>query len=395
MSTRKVTIGIALGLCFVAGLFTASTPPFSRWLGEDTAGSAAEDVARGADGDAERLRTLHVMGRLLPRDGILDIGANPGDRLIRLNVELDEHVEPTASLDPDHQLGVLESYDLRTLELEAAQSRLKQAELKRSADLDAAQAHLAAAEEGVAQAEAVDPQIEYQSQQVALAKQNLTLSESDLVRLSDLPPDLVSTPELERQKLAVEQARLELLAAEAALQRTHQAADFRLRTAQAELEVARTALAQADSLTLLEPLRAEAALARHRAREGLLMTPSPGRVIAILTRPGQMAGQEPILQIADTDHMACIAEVHESDIHRVRIGQQAEITSPAFEGKSVVGVVSVIGLQAGSPQLRSLDPRAPYNRHAIEVRIELDGENSRIVSDLTDLQVDVAIQLGE
>lgn len=395
MSTRKVLIGIALVLCFVAGLYTASSPPFSRWFGGEAAGSALDDVARGANGDAERSGTLRVMGRLLPRDGIVEVGANPGDRLIRLNVELDDWVEPTDSLEPDDHLGVLESYQLRALELEAAESRLMQAERRRSADLEAAQAQLAAAEEAVSQAEAGDPQVEYQEQQVALAKQNLTLSESDLVRLSDLPPDLVSVPELERQKLAVEQARLELFAAEAALQRTKQAAGFQLRTAKAQLEVARTALAQADSLTLLEPLRAEAAVARHRAREGLLMTPSTGRVIAILTQPGQMVGREPILQIADTINMACIVEVHESDVHRVKIGQRAEIRSPAFEGAAVVGFVSAIGLQAGSPQLRSLDPLAPSNRHAIEVRIELDAASSRIVSDLTDLQVDVAIQAGK
>lgn len=395
MSTRKVLIGVALVLCFVGGLYTASLPPFSRWFGEEAAGSEPEDGGRSANHEAERSGTLRVMGRLLPRDGIVGVGANPGDRLIRLNVELNEQVQPTDSLEPDDQLGVLESYQLRALELEAAESRLMQAERRRSADLEAAQAQLAAAEEAVAQAEAGDPQVEYQAQQVALAKQNLALSESDLVRLSDLPPDLVSVPELERQKLTVEQARLELFAAESALQRTKQGADFQLRTARAQLEVARTARAQADSLTLLEPLRAEAAVARHRAREGLLTAPGAGRVIAILTRPGQTVGREPILQIADTTRMACIAEVHESDIHRVRIGQRAEITSPAFEGGAVVGAVSAIGLQAGSPQLRSLDPLAPHNRHAIEVQIELDSENSRIVSDLTDLQVDVAIQLGE
>ena len=394
MSTRKVLIGIALVLCFVAGQFTASIQPLARWWGGDASGGSAEGTARGATAEVERSRTLRVMGRLMPRDGIVGVGANPGDRLIRLNVKLDDWVEPTDSLEPDDHLGVLESYDLRSLELEAAESRLMQAERKRSADLEAAQAQLAAAEEAVAQAEAGDPQIEYQAQQAALAKQNLTLAESDLVRLSDLPPNLVSTPELERQQLAVEQARLELVSAEAALQRTKQGAAFQLRTAKAQLEVARTALAQADSLTLLEPLRAEAAVARHRAREGLLIAPSTGRVIAILTRPGQMVGREPILQIADTINMACIAEVHESDIHRVRIGQRAEISSPALQGATVAGVVSAIGLQAGSPQLRSLDPLAPSNRHAIEVRIELDAESSRIVSDLTDLQVNVAIQVG-
>ena len=90
--------------------------------------------------------------------------------------------------------------------------------------------------------------------------------------------------------------------------------------------------------------------------------------------------------------MYAIAEVYETDIAKVRNGQRATITSPVFVG-NLEGTVTRIGKQIGKKDVLNTDPAADTDARVIEVRIRLDPESSKKVASLTNLQVQVKIDI--
>jgi HlyD family secretion protein len=87
--------------------------------------------------------------------------------------------------------------------------------------------------------------------------------------------------------------------------------------------------------------------------------------------------------------MYAIAEVYEADIGRVRVGQQAQVTSPALP-RRLVGRVERIGLKVGKKDVLSTDPVADADARVVEVEIRL--EESEPAATLTNLRVDVVIE---
>jgi HlyD family secretion protein len=147
-----------------------------------------------------------------------------------------------------------------------------------------------------------------------------------------------------------------------------------LSKAMAELRVAETQLAAAVARLELSVIRA----------------PSAGQVLRIFTYPGEKIGASPILQMGDTDRMYVIAEVHETDIGAVRVGQSAVVTSPALQ-KALAGTVEEIGWLVSRNNVLDVDPRADIDTRVVEVRVRL--EDSAAVANLSNLKVHVKIDL--
>jgi len=86
--------------------------------------------------------------------------------------------------------------------------------------------------------------------------------------------------------------------------------------------------------------------------------------------------------------MYAIAEVYETDIARVRVGQPATINSRAI-GKQLGGVVERIRQQVRKLDQLGTDPAARKDARIVEVEIRLD--NSAPAAGLTNLQVEIVI----
>jgi HlyD family secretion protein len=132
----------------------------------------------------------------------------------------------------------------------------------------------------------------------------------------------------------------------------------------------------------LEQARAE--LERTRVK-----SPIDGRVIAIHTREGERVGLNGIVELGRTQEMFVVAEVYETDIGRVRIGQQATAFSPALS-EPLTGKVERIGLKVGKMEALATDPVSRADARVVEVEIRLD-DSSR-AADLTNLQVEVLLE---
>lgn len=148
----------------------------------------------------------------------------------------------------------------------------------------------------------------------------------------------------------------------------------------------------------LRRARAGTNLARadlRRAREDLQLTvvraPVNGQVLKIHTREGERAGVDGIVEIADTGQMYAVAEVYETDISRVVVGQRATVSLPRA-GAPLSGMVERIGLKIGKVDVLGTDPVARTDARVVEVDIRLD-DSSR-VSGVTNMQVTVTIDVA-
>ncbi len=126
----------------------------------------------------------------------------------------------------------------------------------------------------------------------------------------------------------------------------------------------------------------------------IIKAPRAGQVIKIYTWPGEVVGNDGIVEMGQTDRMYAVAEVYESDLKYVKLGQPVTVTSAAFDGKAM-GTVSEIGLQVYKKDVLDTDPTAAADARVVEVKVRLDQAGSRKVAGLTNLDVTVSIARGQ
>lgn len=122
-----------------------------------------------------------------------------------------------------------------------------------------------------------------------------------------------------------------------------------------------------------------------------IRSPIAGQVLKVHARSGEIVGPNGIAEIAKTDTMYAVAEVYETDIQKIYIGQKAIVTSPAIAGE-LEGTVAKVGLQVEQQNTFKSDPLAKTDNRVIEVKVALNSEANRRVVGLTHLQVQVIFQ---
>jgi HlyD family secretion protein len=136
-------------------------------------------------------------------------------------------------------------------------------------------------------------------------------------------------------------------------------------------------------------LQAEMGVYQARLEMSLIRAPQRGQVLKIFTQPGEKVGAEGVLELGETDKMTVVAEVYETDVHRLAEGQTAIITSPAL-AEPAQGKVIKVGFRVGKMDVLSSDPVADTDARVVETTILVDDPVP--LQRLTNLQVDVEIQ---
>jgi HlyD family secretion protein len=183
--------------------------------------------------------------------------------------------------------------------------------------------------------------------------------------------------------------------AEAGLNRTVKTINDQIKEAEAKLASLNEVRPADVQLAQAEVKSAISAATQSQAEHELTYIKSPisAKVLKIHAKTGEVIGSDGIAEIGTTSQMYVSAEVYQTDIKKVQIGQKAKITSTAFNG-IIQGTVSEIGLQVERQSILSVNPSADTDRRIVEVKIRLDNPiDSQRVAGLTNLQVDVAIQI--
>jgi HlyD family secretion protein len=108
----------------------------------------------------------------------------------------------------------------------------------------------------------------------------------------------------------------------------------------------------------------------------------------VLVKPGEFIGAEGFLELGRVDKMYAVAEIYETDILRVKVGQNATISSDALP-HALSGKVELIRHKVQKQDVTGTDPAAARDARIIEVEILLD--DAEPAESLTHLQVEIII----
>jgi HlyD family secretion protein len=338
-----------------------------------------------------------ALGRIEPAGEVFKIGGPSGERIGQLLVKEGQYV--TAG----QPIAVLESYTERLADKEVAQSQLKDSLLQLETEQRYGSAQISETKSRRSQADA--PKLRERAAQkatIARLDSELKFAKDDLDRYRKLQADgAISKRELESKRLAYQTKEEEVGEARAKLAQIDEERSTSLGNVDAQVQSARADLARSQAQVKIEAARSNLRLAQVRLDRTIIRAPKPGQILKVLLKEGESlqvsagsssstTGQN-IVELGNTNQMDVVAEVYETDVGRVKVGQTATITSSAFPGQ-ITGKVKQIGLKIGKNDVINTDPAANTDTRVVEVRIRL--LDSRPVADLTNLQVAVVIDSG-
>ncbi len=139
----------------------------------------------------------------------------------------------------------------------------------------------------------------------------------------------------------------------------------------------------------VEAARADLERARVELQMGTVYAPEAGKVTEIFARPGEAVGMAGLLELAPVGRMIVKAEVYESDVRRVRVGQKAKIDGASL-GQTVEGTVGWISPKIVPRTSPTMDPTSYTDGRVFEVRIDV-GE-AGVLADRIHARVNVTIE---
>jgi HlyD family secretion protein len=141
----------------------------------------------------------------------------------------------------------------------------------------------------------------------------------------------------------------------------------------------------------------KAVAARDRASQefgfATVRAPQNGRILRIIVRPGDKVSDEGILEMADTSRMVVTAEVYQTDMRMIGMGQGATITADGIEG-SLRGKVYQVIPQVQKQTVFAGEPGENQVQRVFEVKLHLqlnESEQKRI-GYASNLQVNVVFE---
>ncbi|BAZ46899.1 HlyD family secretion protein (plasmid) [Chondrocystis sp. NIES-4102] len=341
------------------------------------------------------VRTVTALGRLEPEGEAVHpatTGSLEGTRILKILVKEGEKVKA------GQIIAILDTRARRLAALKETQEQVKVAQTRLAqVKAGAKVGEINAQKATILRMEAeLRGNVKAQEATVERLVAELQNAETEDRRYQQLYQDnAVSASTRDSKHLAVETAQKQLEEGKATLNRLRESMQAQLNEAKANLnriaEVRPTDVGAARA----EVDKALAAVERTKAdlEVAYVRSPRDGRILKIHIRPGEVVDDrgEGILKLGQTDKMYAVAEVYETDIRKVRLGQRATITSDAFVGK-LQGTVNQIGWEIGKKDVLSTDPAAATDVRVVEVKIRLDPASSQQVAALNNLQVTVEIE---
>lgn len=330
-----------------------------------------------------------ALGRVEPAGRVVDVVPSENGRLSRLLVQEGDRV--TAN----QVLAYLDIYEVRQAERDYAASQLAEAQSLLAAQTNAGKASIEEARTRVAQID--EPQqaaIEAQQKTIESLQADLTVAQADLARFQRLQAaGAIAQQELDRQQATVDRLQEQILSAQAHKQELEAARISGLNNASAQVASQQANLQLSQAQVTVDSAAQNLALAEARLEQTIIRAPRGGQILQLYAEPGEaVSTSNPILALGNTAQMYVVAEVYETDVTLVRPGQRVTITSRngAFD-QTLTGTVEQVGLQIFKNDVLDDDPAANADARVVEVRIRVD--QSEVIAGLTNLQVDVAIDL--
>ncbi len=337
-----------------------------------------------------------ALGRLEPSSEIVQVAAPlalDGDRVAKIRVERGEPIKAgqvIAVLDSAKRLQA--ALNQAQQEVKVAQARLAQVQAgAKSGEIQAQQATITRVNAEL------DGTIATQKATIARWQSQVRTAQAEYERFYAIYQEgAISTSQLDAKRLDLETAQAQLREARAALNRSMNTLAAQQREASATLN--RIAEVRPVDIQVAQA-EVERAIANQRQlqtqlEQAYIRSPINGTVLKVHVRPGESLGDAGIVSLGTTQQMMVVAEVYQTDIARVQLGQKATITGQAFPDK-LSGTVVEIGQQVEQQAIFSNQPGENLDRRVVEVKIQLDPNSSEQVAGLSNLQVATLINVAK
>ncbi|MEM7771736.1 MAG: ABC exporter membrane fusion protein [Cyanobacteria bacterium P01_E01_bin.6] len=339
------------------------------------------------------ISTVSALGRLEPDGEMINLTAPTStqeNRIDQLLVQEGEYVEA------GQIVAILDSHDRLKAALQRAeeQVRVAQAQLAQ-VEAGAKTGELQAQRAEIARIEADQlGSVNTQSATVARLEAEVENARIEYERYASLYQEgAVSSSERDAKQLTYATAQRQLEESQAALVRIETTSQEQVSQARATLdqlaEVRPVDVAIADAE--VRSARASVAEATANLEQVYVRSPYAGQIIEIHTRPGETVDTEGIVTLGQTQQMMVVADVYQSDVPNIQVGQSVTVTSSAVT-ESLQGTVERIGLQVQRQEVVNEDPAINIDAKVVEVHIRLDAASSGRVAGLSNLQVTATIQ---
>ena len=120
-------------------------------------------------------------------------------------------------------------------------------------------------------------------------------------------------------------------------------------------------------------LKAEAARdrAQQELNETIIRSPEQGQILQIFARAGERIDNQGLLEMADTDNMIVTAEVYQTDLGLLKVGQGATVTAPGLRDGRVKASITKILPQVQRQATFSNTPGENLDQRVFNVRLKL------------------------
>lgn len=368
-----------------------------------TPACSADSKAQSSDENVENQTQVEqpqqvvALGKLIPKGEVIKLSvANAEDsRVNQILVAEGDRVEK------NQVIAILQGFENRQRDLEEAEKEveLAQARLAQVRAGDTKQAELAAQRANISRLqsqlrnETVEKQAAIASAEAQLKQAQLTYERNKTLQQQGA----VSKEAFDQTGEQFEMTQASLSERKAQLSNTQQTLAEEINQEQENLALLQEVRPVDLKVAEIELERAIIAVEKVKAdlEDTKVKVPISGQILRINTRVGEQVNtQQGIVELGQTGEMYAIAEVYETDIGKVGIGQSATISSEygGFEGE-LQGEVEHLGLQVGTKQLSegSQDPTQDENSRIVEVKIRINPEDSKKVAGLTNMKVRIEI----
>ena len=387
---RKLSLSCAVTFSLIALVSSGCAVPFDSQTEETEAVPVAVE-----------LDSIVALGRIEPEGEVIRLSVpNAADsRVNEIRVMEGDRVEV------DQVIAVLQGAERRQADLQAAYALVKQRQAELS-QIQSGSVKAASVEAQQAQINRLEAQLTTQAQQrqadIEFAQANLREAEVNYQRYQELAAvGAESRSQLDIAQRNYETAQAELAQKQAALAETETTVRSQIVEEQARLVELRQTTPESIAIAQAQLEQAQIQVSQRQADldDVLVRAPVAGQILKINTQIGEQVNtQEGIVELAQTDQMMVLAEVYETDIRQVSLGQAVTVTSEyGGTAQELTGTVDQIGLQIGTATFGEgdADPTQDVNARVVTVKVRLDEEASEAVAALTGMQVRVAISIEE
>jgi HlyD family secretion protein len=336
-----------------------------------------------------------ALGRLQPEGKVTSLSAPNSINGVRVEKVL---VKEGQEVKTGQTLAYLEDYARAKAAFQQALDKLQVAKAKlaqiksgaKSGDIDAQKA-------GIARLESqLKGEVATQEATISRVKAQVENAQTENERYQKLYKEgAISASISDSKALQLKTVQEQLTEAQATLNKTQNTLKNQIKEAKAQLNSVKEVRTVDVDVAQAEVKSAETAIKQAKADLDLtyITAPMDGKILKIHAKTGEVIATSGFAEIGKISQMYVIAEVYQTDIEKVRVGQKATITSTAFSGK-LSGVVKEIGWQVDKQSIFSINPGADTDRRIVEVKISIDNPaDSQKVARLTNLQVDVSIHI--